>query len=639
LPAETPPESPLERTKREFEESRAALRAAEAERANQERAYVSNRGALRRGVDSLLGRGKSRFKESESNMNAAAAAHARKLEAYLGGILAEKTGEKWGAQDRRDRILARFASRDLVTKGERSIAAAREEAKAGKESGAAAKLLGWCAERNAWFDRTFENKYVARTMRALAYSAAGAGLATAFGAVALPGTFGYFAWRFAKSVGVGVGVGGAAGIAYNESLGKRAARDLKREQEKLRTGMGSMDAARIANLRDRYRTGNAEAIARKRRNVEAAAAFIAGAGWNLEQFLVNPDIPGVHGNGIAETPPVNPPPESAPVPLAPGVPELQIAPPEPPLEAHPPMPGIDVQAGKGFGYEWMAKRVEERLQGLHLNADDYPPGSDVRQLLEASQDPSDPNHIDTVVHRLATIHGFYHADGTSEIIRPEDHMSIGADGQLHVGAAPKTGIEIPSAGASMPVPEAVPMEAPNPPITVPSPAPEIHSINPTEQPGFMSPREGIDIKAPAAGAFAPAAVAAAYMATGEKPGMESRPGSDAADSESAVSAESAPALTTDSEGRNLIANGSEVERELYALKLAKERPETPFMYLKKVRSGFLGLFTKDVWFMAYAEKGGDPGVFETVNNRDWRAVNLSRPGAAPAADEGGRGAA
>lgn len=92
----------------------------------------------------------------------------------------------------------------------------------------------------------------------------------------------------------------------------------------------------------------------------------------------------------------------------------------------------DIPASDGHGYEYMMKRMWEQLQGKGLDADQYPEGSDIRQLLEA-----DAGSIDKVVHQLAADpdHGFFNADGTSVQIDPGAHMTIDADGDINLGDA------------------------------------------------------------------------------------------------------------------------------------------------------------------------------------------------------------
>ncbi|MFA6519750.1 MAG: hypothetical protein WCT41_02925 [Candidatus Paceibacterota bacterium] len=115
----------------------------------------------------------------------------------------------------------------------------------------------------------------------------------------------------------------------------------------------------------------------------------------------------------------------------------------------PEMPSVEASAG--HGYEYMVKRVWEQLQDKHIDPSTYAEGSDIRRLLEA-----DAQSIDKVVHQIAadSTHGFFNADGTSVRIDVGAHMTIGADGQIHLGevvqapaGAPVTPAFHPEAGA------------------------------------------------------------------------------------------------------------------------------------------------------------------------------------------------
>lgn len=103
-----------------------------------------------------------------------------------------------------------------------------------------------------------------------------------------------------------------------------------------------------------------------------------------------------------------------------------------PEAAAPEIPDVSVDASDGHGYEYMMKRMWEQLQEKGLDADQYPEGSDIRQLLEANKDT-----VDGVVHRLAADqdHSFFNADGTSVQIDPGAHMTIDADGNITIGDA------------------------------------------------------------------------------------------------------------------------------------------------------------------------------------------------------------
>lgn len=114
---------------------------------------------------------------------------------------------------------------------------------------------------------------------------------------------------------------------------------------------------------------------------------------------------------------------------------------------------IDVEATPGHGYEYMMKRVWDGLQDLKeqgLDPNKYPEGSAARQLFDA-----DPKSIDEVVHRIAAdpARGFFNADGTSVRIDLGSHMTVGADGEIHLN-------EIIKAPTGAPVTPAFHPEAP-----------------------------------------------------------------------------------------------------------------------------------------------------------------------------------
>lgn len=121
----------------------------------------------------------------------------------------------------------------------------------------------------------------------------------------------------------------------------------------------------------------------------------------------------------------------------------------------PEIPDISVEASAGHGYEWMMKRMYEQLNDANLDPEQYPEGSDIRQLLDA-----DDSTIDAVVHRIASNpdHGFFNADGTSVQIDHDAYMTIDADGQINLDDA----IQAPE-GATI-----TPIYHPESPISEPS---------------------------------------------------------------------------------------------------------------------------------------------------------------------------
>ena len=101
------------------------------------------------------------------------------------------------------------------------------------------------------------------------------------------------------------------------------------------------------------------------------------------------------------------------------------------MPTHTEMPNLSVDASAGHGYEFMAKRLWEQAQAQHLDPSKYAADSDMHKLLTA-----DAHSIDKVVHQIAADpkHAFFNHDGTSVMIDPHAHMTIGADGNIHVGA-------------------------------------------------------------------------------------------------------------------------------------------------------------------------------------------------------------
>lgn len=96
-------------------------------------------------------------------------------------------------------------------------------------------------------------------------------------------------------------------------------------------------------------------------------------------------------------------------------------------------PTLSVEASHGHGYEFMAKRLWEQMHDPAKHFSPPPntdPNSDVARLFSA-----DAHSIDKVVHQIAADpkHGFFNPDGTSIRIDPTAHMTIGADGNIHLG--------------------------------------------------------------------------------------------------------------------------------------------------------------------------------------------------------------
>ncbi len=138
------------------------------------------------------------------------------------------------------------------------------------------------------------------------------------------------------------------------------------------------------------------------------------------------------------------------------------------VAATPEVPEITVEAKAGKGYEWMLKRLWEELQDKGLSATDYPEGSDIRTLLEA-----DEKSINGAVHNLATANGaFIEADGTSKLVRLDDVISLGSDGNIDLNGE-EVSSRLTDRGVTPPylpqveltdVPESIPVSEPEPEV-------------------------------------------------------------------------------------------------------------------------------------------------------------------------------
>ncbi len=100
------------------------------------------------------------------------------------------------------------------------------------------------------------------------------------------------------------------------------------------------------------------------------------------------------------------------------------------VSAHPPeahaMPTEGV--AHGHGYEYSLKREAAEIWKQHIDPNTIADkNSDLYKLVTANEQT-----IDGVVHRIATDHHFYNADGTSIAIDPNAHITIGADHQVHI---------------------------------------------------------------------------------------------------------------------------------------------------------------------------------------------------------------
>lgn len=118
-----------------------------------------------------------------------------------------------------------------------------------------------------------------------------------------------------------------------------------------------------------------------------------------------------------------------------------------PIEAAVSSSDLSVNASNGKGYEFMAKRLWEQLHEQGLDPASFPEGSDLQQLAMA-----DEKSIDGLVHRIASEHGFYNADGTSVLVRPDDVLSFNDAGEIQLGNAnsPEVVVQAPEDSSTTP---------------------------------------------------------------------------------------------------------------------------------------------------------------------------------------------
>jgi hypothetical protein len=252
----------------------------------------------------------------------------------------------------------------------------------------------------------------------------------------------------------GVRALGGAGFALNRRKGMEA-RIEKNSEHWLANKSGRFKNTYAAALGAAYTGGTA---------VAGHYAMESLADWlghhhlfsSAEESSASPYPEFVHEPVVAHTAP------------APGAGEAIVLPPA--VE----MPTAD--AVPGHGYEYMAKQLAEKLHEMHLNPNDYPEGSDIRQLLEAND-----STIDGVVHNIA-VNPEYHlfnADGTSVRIGLNAHMTIDADGQIRLDGAIKASEVVPVDSAPHPVePTVSPEEA----VSTAKPFESISSMQPSEAP-------------------------------------------------------------------------------------------------------------------------------------------------------------
>ncbi|MDE1944174.1 MAG: DnaJ domain-containing protein [Patescibacteria group bacterium] len=428
-------------------------------------------------------RGDNRGGPPEWEMNEAAAKYAGALEARLAAKLgAGRDPEKKAlSADFAARVANRYRRRmihgDVIVRGEKAREAERARVLSEKEAGIVANGLQWAVRKNRELDQRYGWWW--RGTRIAAFAALGAAPAAAGGAMAFAGAAGLRGLRglagFHFGTTVGTATGAGIGKAYERTLGKRSAERLAKS-----AGTEAKTSTDIEEMRAAYRAGNADAIARNRRNVEMAAALASSAGFSILAAGLSSTAPAhLPGAGHAPVPPPAhealpathaPPPavahpehapstapapgahptssvpgSAAPTPEHPALPEHPAAPVAPPESAHPApapeapshpapppaeepkVPSLSVEVRPGLGYEAMLKDMWRQLQGQHLDGANVPPGSDLAKLLAA-----DAKHIDGLVHRMALdpSHGFARADGASAFVGRGAHLRLWPDGSV-----------------------------------------------------------------------------------------------------------------------------------------------------------------------------------------------------------------
>lgn len=276
-------------------------------------------------------------------------------------------------------------------------------------------------------------------------------------------------WKSKLAVGLGLGIGAGIGSAVSMPLALACM-----------SGVFAQRVAGMASMFLKYEQGFQDGKRKKERAMGAAIAYTAGMtglmfalsegvkegvqyaqqhGWteSVQSWLAH-HWPGHHEPAIDPNNPPLPPaahPEAAPAAPAAemqqpaaaaaagnapetAAPAAHSAVPEAPAPAHLEMQ--DIAAVHGRGYEQMLYKMGQALHDKYPNG--LPSGvaanSDAAKLWEAVQEDGAGHlhkHLQGAVHRIATEHGFFRVDGTSVRIDPSAHMTIGADGQIHLADA------------------------------------------------------------------------------------------------------------------------------------------------------------------------------------------------------------
>lgn len=253
-------------------------------------------------------------------------------------------------------------------------------------------------------------------------------------------------WKSKLAVGLGLGLGAGISMAAVSLPGIIA----------FTAGIGAQRAAGLATMYLKYEKAaiekgkDKESRFWKEKQFAKAALYTAGmtagmayavkeisetefaqraAQWLKEQypFGSSPDAT-LSGEATSVKPPVEGPPLSVAVP---STPEASIAEPaasvagEGTVVPEPALESLSVGATKGYGYEYMAKRLWEDLQTKGLDPNNFDDKSDIHALLKAT-----PETINKVVHELAIKNEFFKPDGASVRIDMDSTLSFNNEGAL-----------------------------------------------------------------------------------------------------------------------------------------------------------------------------------------------------------------
>ncbi len=444
---------------------REELLAAERALHSRESEFVGEHSALGRMVQNVLLTKKTQeLQRAELGVDDKAAAYYRALEGSLANRLTAKGFTPGTPEFEKvaERYRERVASKDIIDRGEQTRVANRAAALEQKGSNAFEKGLHALASLNAGLEKSFLGKYGARGVRIVASATLASVVASLLSPLSAVAVAGYAGSRVVRSV-VGAGVGGVAGVGagglYQKFGGARAEKKLADSRKTT-----AYTFENIRDMREAYRSGNTESVARKRKIAEMVAAALVGGAASFstayaEALFTAPDTATAlldHGTAPAHIAPTGVPSHDVPNQLhlepdaTPNHPHIVGGPPSaelspaglphpdavspgvPPVEATPgavtPVETLaTVHATPGHGYEYMLKRLSEQLHSQHVDVSHLDPTSDAYKLATAS-----PHNIDTLVHQMASdpTHNFFRGPDGSVRIGLTADLSVNADGSI-----------------------------------------------------------------------------------------------------------------------------------------------------------------------------------------------------------------